>query len=251
MSQTNRRLTASAIASTALQLVGRFPPKQQAPDPFELRRALECFSEVIDHYGGSNELPWLREFVTVDIEADTETYNLATLTRDPAGCEGVIIEHWGEAYLITPGVGDTPDTRDPVEVLFEPEWASRCQQTRSPGKPCAIWIERRLEPILHVWPVPDVPNDDDETQYQIEITAQIEVPYQAIADGQRQIPVPKSWRMFLAYATAAHGGQGPIAHLPDVRWSRLERKAEQFGRELLRYSRPEHRRVRISKPWGL
>ena len=250
MSQTNEALTARAIASTALQLIGRFPPKQQGPDPYELRRTLQCFSEVLDHLGGTREMPWRREFVTITLAADTETYNLATLTRDPSGCEGVIIEHWGEAYLIRPGLDDAPDIREPVDVLFEGEWANRRQQPASPGAPEAIWIERRLEPILHVWPVPDVPNVDDDTEYSIEITAQIEMPFQTVADGQRQMPLPKAWRLYLAYATAAHAGQGPICHLPDNRWQRLERKADELSRGLFAYSRPEHRRPRIAQPWG-
>lgn len=250
MSQTSQALTARAIASTALQLVGRFPPKQQAPDPYELRRALQCFSEVLDHLGGTREMHWRKEFVTVTLVADQETYNLATLTRDPSGCEGVIIEHWGEAYLIRPGVDDTPDSREPIEVLFEGEWASRCQQPAEPGAPTAIWIERRLEPILHVWPVPDVPNDDDDTEYSIEITAQMEMPYQTVADGQRQIPVPKAWRRYLAYLTAVHAGLGPIANLPQERWLRLKQEAHAMERDLFAYSRPEHRKPRIAKPWG-
>lgn len=236
-------MNAASIAADALRQIGAFPPTQSSANPHELRVAVSALSDLVAHLYGTEEVPWLREYVAVELVADTATYDLAAVTSDASGCDPSIIEHWDRAWLIEETSGVTTQRRTHFPLLYEPEWQARCSQGQT-GRPEIGWISRRLTPILHVYPVPT-----DSDVFTVEIDAQREPRRLSAKNGEVRVPLPISWRKYLVTALAADIGDGAVRKLEEGRLGRLQRDAAQAESKLLGYSRLEGRRPLTIEAW--
>ena len=242
-----RGVRARQVAEEALAEIGAWSVNQTEAREHEVQRALMFLAPIVGELASTNELHWLGRSFIIPLIKDQQDYDLVEVTRrgggeDGGGCTVSIIEHWKSVWLIT-GNASGNDDRDELTLLREPEWYGRHEQSEK-GEPRGVWIERRLNPILHCVPIPD---QDD--RWRIELVGQIE-PAKWCTDDSIRVELPDGWRRWLRLALAHDVCGGAVNRLPQGRKSELKRDAEAALRKLLAYSRPEHRRARLANPYG-
>lgn len=234
-------VTAASIAGGALRKVGAFPASKRDPNPHELRVAVDELDKLCSHIGAARQLPWLRRTYRFAIAAGTSTLALWQATQEPvvAGDPPVEIERWDSAHLVDP----VTTRRRPVTLWREGEWRERCQENRV-GPPEYAWVEHTLEPVLHLYPTPDAGHDG----WTLELIGCVEAPNLAEDNGAVEIPMPKSWRLFLETALAVILGKGPIRRLEAADIVQLQADAKTYELALFAGSVPESRRSRVATP---
>lgn len=254
-------VTAISIAVGALRKVGALPPSKRDANPFEARVALAELDKIASHHGAAFQLPWIRETFVLPLERDKARYDLFELTSVPLGTSPRIIDRWDICHVIEPlpeitlaegQVDPREPDRHPVELYYEDEWFKRDDRWRRQvrrrysraGRPVIAWIEHRLKPAINVLPVPDILTDG----WQLELVGQRETKSLTDRDGDILIEMPRSWRMFLEFATAVACGTGPIRRMSQGDLAPLVAEREKLWGELKQGSVPDSRKLRVSRP---
>lgn len=232
--------SARKIAELALQKINAFSVNDIAADPAHLDRTLQWMDLVVAEFTGNNKCEWLvSRDVSVALDANTRTYDL----EDGMGDE---LPPGGVMFPISAYVNDGNGNDTPVEIIDGTEYEAIASKSTS-GKPAVIYIDRKIVPTLHVYPVPA------DTTYTLKMTVQQYAPSMSDSRGERQHGMRAEFQLWLVLATAGQIGNGPVRRLSGQVLNAIIEEAARMRARLEAYG--NHPRVGQAQPrrtrsWG-
>lgn len=226
---------ASDIAAGALKIVGSFATYDIDPDPAELNTALGCLADLLEERVGTKALWYFvptSEVIT--LVADQESYVLNTVTDEN-------LQFVMQAELIYNG------EPTPLELIRRSRFDQvkgdpEVSVTPQTGTPCYLYIEKKDNPKMYVWPVPTV------SGYTVKLLGQKYSPDITQSRGQVDIQFPKAWKRYWKHLLAIDIGSGPIIDLPPGKMDRLERRTKEMEMRLEDFHNKENvRRPRFTR----
>lgn len=225
-----RLLTAAKIAEGALQRIGAFSLRDEAPDPDELDVALDKLDLLVGEMAGTMTCYWLvpDEF-TFTLTATTASYNLLTTLGSDYPEEG--LQFPLSAYLKYPAASG--GRRVPLKIARRREFLAHDHPTQ-PGSPTEVYIDRRDPPTLKPWPIIALPDHQMVLHYQTYSGDLTE------SAGARPHGMPAAWQRWAELATAADIGDGPVRRLKGDVLARLQRERDRAKITLTAFNNKEH-----------
>jgi hypothetical protein len=211
------KLKVVEIATKALEKIGAFTANMTAPDPDELRRAIEWLDITVAHVAGTNRLFFLTPVtVTSTLTAATSSYVLSTLM-------GVNFPATGMAFPVEAYLRDSSGNDEPLELINRAEYEEIEDKTTS-GPPEKVYIDRlSANQNIYVYPVPS------DGTYSLRLVFQS---YPATLTGGTVAGAgnldhgfTQEWQLYLIMSLAATIGSGPVRTLPSAETARMEQIA--------------------------
>ncbi len=233
-------LSASEICETALRKIGSFSINDSAADPEEMKEAAKWLDLVVGEMTETERCTWLiQDTVTVPLEADKATYNLANAMGVNYPSDGVMfITH----TFITNGTSDQD-----VEMARRASYEELTVKT-STGPPKLIYIDRlsdKNEQSFTVYPVPV------DATHSLKFVFQKHAPDLRNDFGKKAHGFHRGWQKWLVLATAAEIGDGPVRRVPSSENDRTRRDAQMSFGKLQANQNRENIAPRRVRAWGV
>lgn len=244
-------LSITEICTRALRRIGSFSINDQAADPAYLQEARYWLDLHVGHLAATNRIKWLEPVtVSIPIEGGEQNYSLrptnlssqAGQSLVSQGVDAIRVNNMpseGMQFPITAMLKDSSGNERPVKILRRYEWDAIGDKDQS-GTPSGIFIDRTMEPVMKVHPIPV---DDG---LSIELTIQTFHPDLAKIKPERRPILRQSWDLWAVTVTALACARGPIRRLPQGEVKDLENEEARYRTELLAFENDDqfrHRRT--------
>lgn len=211
--------TAKKVAEDALSTIGAFPASQSAPDPGELKKALNWLEMLINFQSGIRPLAGFWQTFDIPIEAGIGDYNMADYA-----------EERGVSYVFSAFLVDLNGDTDPIDFQYENTALSEnLQQT---GRPCRASVTKDRDMVLKVYPTPTQTEEDAG----LVIRVRVQTYHENIDEtgvGDEDIRLRPSWYLWLTKRLAAEIGSGPVRRLAQSELKDLREDAKMMENALL------------------
>lgn len=234
-------LSVADLCERALRKIGAYSINDTEADPEELQESMHWLDLVVAHLAGTRKCLWLiGGAVSVDLDADVSSYDLADAMGDGLPAGGVLFPI--SAYLSDENGNDTQ-----IDILSRKQFNALPNKSQS-GTPCAIYIDRLDAQTINVHPVPTVGT------YTLKIDVQTYAPSMVQSKGESAHGFSAEWQLYMTMALATHIGDGPVRRLDSSTLARFSRQADGLLAELLAFSNrqfPGQDGPRRVKGWGV
>ena len=228
-------MTVRKICETALMDIGSFSMADEAADPDEMERAARYLDMIVGHLTGTIRALWLTE-KTVPIPLTADKINYTELELQTAA--GVAV--WPERGIQFPNHATVASGGfdHPCEIIDRVTYDA-IEDKDAAGRPCVIYIDRRADPLLFVYPVPG------DASFTLNLTGQT---FHRNLIGTRNTPetleigtdLKEAWNLWAVAALAAKIGDGPVRKLDVVTIRDKKKEARMLLEELESYENQEH-----------
>ena len=228
-------LSPSKIALLALRRIRHVSWFETGGEGPALSIALEHLDMLMAQIAGTERLWWLVKVdVPVEIDADTEEYDLAGILNPDA--QDVIEVAW----IAENG------RRDPLCMYRLRDWNEIEDRTYRVGtRPEGVYVEHTSTSKMRLYPIPTEAGT---------VTLTIQAMAADISSGAEdaQHGAPAAWQRYFVLALAADIGAGPIERLGETEINRLLTQAREAKMDLLARGRRENvKRPRMIRPWDV
>lgn len=248
---------ATQLAAMALRLIGATSVEDEGAPREWLQTALDWLDVEVRHLAGTSRALWLvQRTIDLPLSADSANYSLVPVNLSAEknlilqGAQGGTalrlneVPDEGIQFPIRASVYDSRADEireEPVKIYRRWEF-DEIQNKSASGIPRGIFIDRSIEPVMTVYPVPA----DD---YSV-----IRLTFQSFAAAveklgqQRAAALRTAWDSWAIHATAVRLGSGAIKVLPANRLIFLKGERDTLRDELRSFENDDHYRPRISMP---
>lgn len=239
----SQKLKVVEIATKALEVIGSYPTSMVAPDPDELRRAVEWLDLLVAELAGTKRLFFLTPAtVTGALTSGVSQYTLSTLLGTGYPATGMVFPV--RAYLRYTNGSDYDDYELPLITRREYE---EIPDKDGAGTPEVVYIDRlNSAQQLYVYPVPQVSTFSLRLVIQSYPTTMTGgTPEKA---GKLDHGFAQECQHYLINILAARIGSGPVRRLPVGEIDRIVRDSQIQLASLISAATERQTSMQVVKP---
>lgn len=211
--------TAKKVAEDALKTIGAFPASQSAPDPGELKDALNWLEMILNHQSGIRPLAGFWQIIEIPLEAGIGDYTLSDYA-----------EERGIVHVFSVAIVDISGDPDPLD--FEYENDVLLENLQDTGEPQRATVTKDRDPVLKVFPTPTQTEEDAGLILRLRVQT-YHPDINPLGIGDEDLLLRPAWYLWITKRTAYEIGCGPVRRLSEGELKRLEDDAMKLENQLL------------------
>jgi len=251
------QMSVSAIAEKALRRIGAVSIEDEDIPKHWLQEAADWLDIVVQNLTGVSRIAWLvQRTIDLPLIEGEGNYSLVPVNLSAQKNRIVQADQTGTAVRLNsiPDEGvqfpirasifssaDPGQSELPVKLARRWEYDG-IENKAGSGRPSMIYIDRSMEPVMTVWPIP---TDDYQV---IRLTFQSFAPESTRLDSQQISQLRSAWKLWAILATGYEMGNGAFKRLPEAELARLKGDRDQVHDKLMAFENDDHYRPRISLP---
>lgn len=223
--------------------IGAYSTADDAADPDEMERAARYLDMIVGHLTGTIRALWLTP----------ATIPIPLLKGKISYTEDELRAQAGEAAWPIRGI-QFPNHATvawgnfdhPCEIVDRVTY-DNIKQKNAAGRPTVIYMDRRAEPVLYVYPVPGTEEDTQtgEQGFTLNLTGQTFSPSlvgnaNTVEALDKATELKDAWNLWAVSALAARIGAGPVRKLNARDIQDKRRVATELMKDLQSYENQEH-----------